>query len=183
MAAADAGTSKVRRFMGRTSESWLRRKIERRQGRSVATCSLPAARIAATAASRAQGGECIRQRDGLDPIAEAVGFLAGMNDDPFRRLDIVVTEIKFLGQHRGRKSFDFNGPTTLRRNFQHQIDLGTDGGPVKPRLRARRRSGEQVFEDKALATPARHGLTEDGVEVAQTEQGVHQTAVAHLHFG
>ena len=78
---------------------------------------------------------------------------------------------------------DLNGPAFLWRQLQHKVDLGPGGAPVEARLRTAWRSGQQVFDHESLPTSSRHGMPQDGIKIALAQEGMHQTAVAHIDLG
>ena len=80
-------------------------------------------------------------------------------------------------------AFHLDRPQPLIGPLQQQVDLGAGGGAVKPAPASIRRQVQQGFDHEALPAGARHRMAQHRLGIVQTQEGVHQAAVAHQHLG
>ena len=77
---------------------------------------------------------------------------------------------------------DLNGPQTMARDLQQQVDFRAGAGPIEERNGVPRGGPDEIFHRESLPTCARDGVSEQRVVVGNIQQRVHDAAVTNEYL-
>jgi hypothetical protein len=125
----------------------------------------------------------VSQCDGVDIVCQREGLDARVDDEAPCRLDIVGCSVEAAAGRRGAAPLDLYRPTLSLGELEHEVDLGACRASVEESLRGRGCHGKQVFNYPALPAASDDGMADHIIEVGQTQQRVHDAAVADIDLG
>lgn len=112
-----------------------------------------------------------------------IAFAAGIHRELMVRLQIPSSQIETLLGLRGQASLDVKSPEAAPRNFEDQVDFRAGGGAIEAGDGAGRGGGDEVFDDEALPTGARHGMARQCVVIGDAKERVDDAAIPDIDFG
>jgi len=106
-----------------------------------------------------------------------------INNKPLGRRQVTACLMKAAPKPGRGCALYFHCPQHITRQGQHQVDFRAGRGAVKTCICPPRRGGQQRLNDEPFPTSPRHRVAENLLQPWQTQQRVHNAAVAHINLG